>query len=145
MPEDQDKLYPDLGKLTPEMLTKASKLRLSALLRDNFTCQVSREYKETAKLTLAMIVPRASGGTRSLTNVYTVEQKRHKAAAGQESPFSDNDVALLSSVTNEWRHRYPSMQTILDEYVRLIREGHRLARIFYFRAFNEANQQKDAS
>ena len=142
MIENAEERWPDLGKLTPEMLNKTSRLRLCAFLRDNFTCQVGQEYKETAKLTLAMVVPRSRKGQRTLANVYTVEEKQRKAIAGQESPFSENDLALLASNTNEWRQKYPTMKSVLDEYDRLIREGHRLARIFYFRAFNDAQRDK---
>ena len=142
MSENAEQLHPDLGKLKPDMLSKASRLRLCAFLRDNFTCQVGREYRETAKLTLAMAVPRSRNGQRALANVYTVEQKQQKAVAGQESPYSEDDLALLASNTNDWRRQFPSLQDVLAEYVRLIREGHRLARIFYFRAYNEATKEQ---
>lgn len=133
-----EQAYPDLGKLTPDMLGRSAKVRLSALLRDSFSCQIERCYKPTAKLAIAQIVPKSKGGARSLYNVVTVNEKYQRAMAGEETPFSEQDLALIRSNTDEWRQRFPTLNDVLAEYVRLIKTGHRIARIFYFRAFNEA-------
>lgn len=126
----------DLGKLLPCHLSKHHRLRLQVFLRDDFTCQYCGRFSHNTKLTLDHLLPRDQKGETTVFNLVTCCPRCNQDKDGEAPPNVDQDLKLLESRQREFQAAYPTVQAVLDRYVALIQEDHRLARITYFRAYN---------
>lgn len=125
--------YPDLGRLTPELLTDEAELRLKVFLRDGFACRFLGEYRPTEKLTLWQV----EEGTPAFDNMIVVSEKALKVIE-ESSTSRDKLWPPINRERNtvrciEFEKSIPDRAALLRAYVTLIESGHRHAAIIYFR------------
>lgn len=131
------KQYTGIGELQGSDLTRSHRTKLVVFLRDGFVCQYCGEHSFNRRYTTTFLVPKSEGGTRSPKNLVVACEKCCKAKGGKRSPHEEEDLKRLADSTDEFRTRYPTINSVLQRYVELIEEGHRLARIHYLRTLNE--------